>query len=95
MIPAFLLSQDLMVSWVKAWMAPLEATFRIIESEFDRQRTNMPNDSDNASRMTPQHLHLQTLPKSNHPAVEQIDQPSQSEGRGIISWLRRYLPWPR
>ena len=52
MIPALLLANDLMIRWVAAWMAPLEATFAMIESELDRQRADESKDSENASGMT-------------------------------------------
>ena len=99
MIPLFLLAQDLVVSWMTACMAPFEATYGRIESELDRQRTNVSSGYEGPARLRPQRS--PAAPKSIHGPEHsirasdsnEICRPSRPERRGIASWLRRHLSW--
>lgn len=99
MIPLFLLAQDLVVSWVTAWMAPFEATYVMIESELERQRTTVSSDREAALRTKPQRLPASRSSISRaEPAIaatksENIHKLCGFEGHGVVSWLLRHLSW--
>ncbi len=101
MIPAFLLAQDIVVSWVTAWMVPFEATYGTIESERERQRTTVSNDREGGLRMKPQRLPASpsSISRSERalpaPNSKEICKSRGFEGHGVVSRLRRHLSWAR
>jgi len=98
MIPAFLFSQDIVVKWIAAWMAPIEATYGMIEAELDRQKPKGSKPCEEALRI--KRRRLQALPQSIDRSeivvaaakTDELDQASASEQGRIVSWLRRHLP---
>lgn len=101
MIPAFLFAHDLTMRWVAAWMVPLEATFDMIETEFDRQRANVSHGPRNTFRtMARRSAPAAPKPIYGSPAAaslttsESPDQLSKSKGGGgvhrLLSLLRRH-----
>ena len=98
MIPAFLFTQDIVVRWIAAWMAPIEATYGMIEAELDRQRPTGSKPCEEALRIKPARLRAlaQSTGRSERVVTaantDEIDQASAAEEGRIVSWLRRHLP---
>jgi len=52
MTPSLLFARDFIIHWVNFWVAPVEFTFDMIESELERRGIDLSNDSDTSSNAT-------------------------------------------